>query len=185
MFIMIAVRSDCQVQESSMGRNEDRGAGSASFLLAQLGSHAAAKFAERLEPLGFAPHHAGILRMLAQNPGISQQDLAKTLGMHASRLVGILDELEQCGLLERRPSERDRRLYALHLTSDGLTALRRIGEAAREHHQALMAGLSADQQKQLTDLLEIIFVHQNLTRGVHPGYRRLGPAGSRAGDSPE
>ena len=182
---MINMCQDCQVQELSMRRIEGRGAGSASFLLAQLGSHAATKFAERLEPLGFAPHHAGILRILAQNPGVSQQDLAKTLGIHASRLVGILDELQQRGLVERRPSERDRRLYALHLTSDGELALRRIGEAAREHHQALMAGLSADQQKQLTDILEIILKNQNLTPGVHPGYRRLDSAGPRADDPHE
>ena len=167
------------MQESGVRRNESRSAGSASFLLAQLGSHAATKFAERLEPLGFAPYHAGIFRILAQNPGISQQDLANTLSMHASRLVGILDELEQRSLLERRPSERDRRLYALYLTSDGEKALGRIGEAAREHHQALMAGLSADQQRQLTDMLEIILKNQNLTRGVHPGYRRLDIAGPR------
>jgi DNA-binding MarR family transcriptional regulator len=173
------------VQQLSMGKNEERGAGSASFLLAQLGSHAAAKFAERIEPLGFAPHHAGILRILAQNPGVSQQDLAKTLNMHASRLVGILDELQQRGLLERRPSDRDRRLYALHLTANGDKALRQIGEAAREHHQAMMAGLSHEQQKQLADLLQIIFQNQGLTRGVHPGYRRLGSTGPRTSDPDE
>jgi hypothetical protein len=45
-----------------------------------------------------------------------------------------------------------------------------------------MAGLSADQQKQLTDLLEIILKNQNLTRGVHPGYRRLDSAAPRPED---
>jgi DNA-binding MarR family transcriptional regulator len=165
-----------------MRKNEQRGAGSASFLLAQLGSHAAAKFSERLEPLGFAPHHAGILRILAQNPGVSQQDLAKTLNMHASRLVGILDELQQRNLLERRPSDRDRRLYALHLTANGEKALRQIGETAREHHHAMMTGLSHDQQKHLAELLEIILQNQGLNRGVHPGYRRLGSTGPRADD---
>lgn len=168
-----------------MRRNEPRDAGSASFLLAQLGHHAAARFAERLEPLGFAPHHAGIFRILAQNPGISQQDLAKTLGMHASRLVGILDELQQRGLVERRPSEHDRRLYALHLTSDGQGALRRIAEAAREHHRSLMAGLSAEQQSQLRDMLGIILKNQDLTPGIHPGYRRLNAAAPRGEDPHE
>jgi DNA-binding MarR family transcriptional regulator len=105
--------------------------------------------------------------------------------MHASRLVGILDELQQRGLVERRPSERDRRLYELHLTSDGERALRRIAEAAREHHQALMAGLSADQQKQLTDMLGVILKNQNLTPGVHPGYRRLDSAAPRTEDPHE
>ena len=165
-----------------MRRTQAHGAASASFLLAQLGHHAATKFAERLEPLGFAPYHAGIFRILAQNPGVSQQDLAKTLSMHASRLVGVLDELQQRGLLERRPSERDRRFYALYLTSDGEKALRQIGEVGREHHQSLMAGLTADQQIHLTEMLEIILKNQNLTPGVHPGYRRLDPAGPRTED---
>jgi hypothetical protein len=48
-----------------------------------------------------------------------------------------------------------------------------------------MAGLSADQQKQLADLLEIILKNQNLTRGVHPGYHRLDSAGPRTEDSHE
>jgi DNA-binding MarR family transcriptional regulator len=154
-------------------KKEIRGAGSPSFLLAQLGSHAATKFAQKLQPLGFAPQHAGILRMIAYSPGISQQDLASALNMHASRLVSVLDELQTRGFLERRPSERDRRLYALHLTPNGEQGLVQIGHAAREHNHDLMSGLSAEQQKQLTDLLEILVQHQGLSRGVHPGYRRL------------
>src|SRR5271170_2251557 len=170
---MITVSQNCQVQELAMVKNEIRGAGSPSFLLAQLGSHAATKFAEKLQPLGFAPHHAGILRLIAQSPGISQQDLANALNMHASRLVSVLDELQARGLLERRPSERDRRLYALHLTPTGEQSLVQIGHAAREHNHDLMSGLSAEQQKQLADLLEILVRRQGLSKGVHPGYRRL------------
>ncbi|MGB9029466.1 MAG: helix-turn-helix domain-containing protein, partial [Acidobacteriaceae bacterium] len=51
------------------------------FLLAQLGSHAAHKFAEHLARLKLAPAHAGILHILAANPGLTQQALAARLGM--------------------------------------------------------------------------------------------------------
>jgi DNA-binding MarR family transcriptional regulator len=163
----------CQVQQSIMAKNELRGAGSACFLLAQLGSHAAARFAERLKPLGFVPAHAGILRLLVQKPGISQQDLATALNMHASRLVGVIDELEESGMVERRPSPRDRRLYELHLTEKGEKGLADIGRVAREHNQDLLGGLSADQQKQLAELLQRVARHQGLSSGVHPGYRQL------------
>lgn len=163
-----------------MSNHEARGRDRASFLLAQIGSHAAAAFAERLAPLGFAPYHAGIFRMLARTPGLSQQDLAGALNMHASRLVGILDELQQKGLLERRPSESDRRLYALYLTAGGNRALEKIGAVAREHHQAMMAGLSPGQEKQLTEILETIVRNQGLRSGVHPGYRQLRSSKSRA-----
>src|SRR5215471_21126707 len=114
------------VTMQSMKNDKARGAGRASFLLAQVGAHAAQRFGEWLKPLGFAPYHAGVLRMLGNSPGISQQDLAKALRMHASNLVGIVDEMEKRGLLERKPSEADRRVYALHLTDRGKESLAKI-----------------------------------------------------------
>jgi len=85
-------------------------AGGAAFLLAQLGSHAASQFAARLAQLELIPAHAGIFRILAATPAITQQALATALGTLPSRLVAIVDELESKGLLERRPHESDRRV---------------------------------------------------------------------------
>jgi DNA-binding MarR family transcriptional regulator len=158
----------------AMKKPEARGVGGASFLLAQVGAHAAQKFAERLKPLGFAPYHAGLLRMLAHSPGISQQDLAGSLRMHASNLVRILDELEQRGLLERRASGKDRRVYALYLTDRGKEDLTKIAEVAREHGRALLAVLSEGQRMELARLLEAIAENQGLLPGVHPGFTRMG-----------
>jgi DNA-binding MarR family transcriptional regulator len=75
-----------------------KGNAGAAFLLAQLGAHAAAKFAERLEQLHLTPAHAGIFRILSATPAISQQALATALGTVPSRLVGLIDELESKGL---------------------------------------------------------------------------------------
>src|SRR5437763_8702685 len=79
------------------------------FLLSQVGAHAAARFAERLAPLNLTPPHAGILRVIQQADGLSQQALGEKLGMFPSRLVVVLDELEQRGLVERRDNPADRR----------------------------------------------------------------------------
>jgi DNA-binding MarR family transcriptional regulator len=149
---------------------------SAGFLIAQVGAHAASRFGEALKPYGFTPHDAGILRLVGSSPGISQQELAKRLRMHASRLVGVLDDLEERKLVERRPSAADRRLYALHLTKDGEAALGVIGQAAREHHRALLASLSEEERASLAGLLARIAEQQGLTPGVHPGYSRGGTA---------
>lgn len=141
--------------------------------MAQVGAHAAAKFAEHLQPLGFTPPHAGILRLLSREPGLSQQQLAKRLRMHASRLVAILDELQERGLLERRPSPNDRRLYALHLTLEGEKKLALIGQAAREHRNELLASLSEAERAALADLLSRIAMQQGLSEDIHPGYAGL------------
>src|ERR1051325_1800159 len=78
----------------------------AAFLLAQVGAHSAEVFAELLEPLRLAPQHSGIIWMVRRSPGISQQNMAATLRMHPSRLVSLLDELEERGYVERRAERR-------------------------------------------------------------------------------
>jgi DNA-binding MarR family transcriptional regulator len=163
-----------------MAKQEHSPGGQASFLLAQVGAHAAQRFGERLKPLGFVPYHAGLLRKPAKSPGMSQQELAKVLRMHASHLVGIVDELEERGLVERKPSVSDRRVHALHLTPEGLKNLGKIGEAAREHHRALLAALNDVQQTELAKLLEAVAEEQGLTAGVHPGYAKMGRGSLRA-----
>jgi DNA-binding MarR family transcriptional regulator len=155
-------------------RAPDPAAGELAFLLSQVGAHASARFAERLEPLGLKPPHAGILRVIKQADGLSQQALGERLGIFPSRLVAILDELERRGLVERRDSPSDRRSYALYLTPTGREALEQIGQIAREHQEALCAALNAAERAQLADLLTRIAAEQQLTPGIHPGYRKLG-----------
>src|SRR6266700_683510 len=150
-----------------------RGPG-ATFLLAQVGAHAATKFAERLAGLNLLPAHAGIFRILSSTPAISQQALAAAVGTVPSRLVGIIDELESQGLVERRPHETDRRSYALHLTEKGKSTLESISRIAREHRQDLLAALSEEEQRELTVLLQRVAEQQGLIKGVHPGFAKIG-----------
>jgi DNA-binding MarR family transcriptional regulator len=151
-------------------------ASSLAFLLSQVGAHSAARFAERLAPLKLTPPHVGILGVINESDALSQQALGEKLGVFPSRLVGLLDELEARGLVERRDIPTDRRSYALHLTKTGRNALHQIGRIGREHQQALCAALDASEQGQLAGFLTRIVAQQGLTPGVHPGFRRLGAA---------
>jgi len=151
---------------------ELRGPGPA-FLLAQVGAHAAARFAERLAPFGLTPAHAGILWNLASQPNMTQRVLAEHLGAFPSRLVLLLDELEKKGLLERRPDPKDRRSHALRLTPAGRAQLEKLGTIARQHQDDLCAALSDTERNQLRELLVKIAKQQDLRARVHPGFRRL------------
>jgi DNA-binding MarR family transcriptional regulator len=144
------------------------------FLLAQIGAHAAMKFAERLAPLKFTPAQAGILGVINRQDGLSQQALADLLGIFPSRLVSMLDELQKSGLIERRPGPSDRRVYALYLTARGKKALQAIGRIARQHEDALCAALNANERETLAQLLSRIAEEQRLRPGIHLGYRRMG-----------
>src|SRR5215207_4178980 len=113
-------------------------AGSA-FLLTQLGTYAAQEFATRVAELDLTPPQAGLLRAIALEPGQSQQALARHLGTPASRLVALVDGLDERGLVERRRNPDDRRLHALHLTDAGLDVLRRIAEVGQAHNDEMCA----------------------------------------------
>jgi len=144
------------------------------FLLAQVGAQAAQRFATALEPLAFTPPESGILHLLSRAPGISQQELAAKLGMHASRLVALIDSLEKRGLVTREANTADRRIYSLQLSEAGFDALVAIGRVARAHNEAICAALDAKERERLAALLGKIAAQQGLAPGIHPGYRRLG-----------
>jgi DNA-binding MarR family transcriptional regulator len=144
------------------------------FLLSQVGAHAATRFAERIAALDLAPPHVGILGVIERANGLSQQSLGEKLGVFPSRLVGLLDELQERGLVERRDSPTDRRSYALYLTKAGHAALMEIAHIGREHQDALCAALDESERAQLAAFLARIAAEQGLTPGVHPGFRKLG-----------
>jgi DNA-binding MarR family transcriptional regulator len=149
---------------------EGRRGGNA-FLLAQLGAEAAARWAQRITQLDLTPAQTGLLRLIARQPGQSQQALARQLGTPPSRLVLLLDELEERGLTERRRNPGDRRHHALYLTDDGTRLMAQLGQLGAAHEDDTCAPLDAAERAQLHGLLTRIAGHYGLTAGVHPGYR--------------
>jgi len=145
----------------------------AAFLLAQLGAHAAGRYAEKVAALDLDPAQTGVLHLIARRPGQSQQALADQLGVAPSRVVALVDGLEGRGLLARQRSTTDRRTYELHLTDDGQRLLERLRDVAKQHENDVTTALTADERAELVGLLQKIADQQGLTPGVHPGYRRL------------
>jgi len=133
------------------------------FLLVQLGAHLAREFAERLAPLGLEPRHAGMLIQLAANEGLSQQALGELIGLNPTRMVFLVDELEQRGLVERRRNTADRRSYALYLTPRGHEVLRQVQASGRRHQDEVGASLTRAERIQLTSLLRRLATEQGIT----------------------
>ena len=143
------------------------------LLLAQVGTQAAYRFAQTLFELGLLPPHAGVLRVLETDSGISQRALSKLLSMLPTRVVVLVNELEKRGLVERRQKPEDLRAYGLHLTRGGHQVLASIRRIARIHNEQICEGLSDEDRTQLATLLALIGVRLGLTPGIDAGYRRL------------
>jgi DNA-binding MarR family transcriptional regulator len=137
------------------------------FALSSLGHAVTPKFSARLAPLGLEPREFALLRRVGVSEGGSQQAMGERLGIPASRMVALVDELEGRDLLERRPSPRDRRAHALHLTPDGRSALAKALEVAATFEGELTRSLSAEERAQLIELLDRIAAELGVPPGVH------------------
>ena len=72
-----------------------------------------------------------ILMILKENPGITQRELTRHLGIQPGSASEVLGKLESAGLIRRTPSEIDRRTTDITLTEAG-AALGREAAMARE-----------------------------------------------------
>jgi DNA-binding MarR family transcriptional regulator len=155
---------------------------SVGFLMSQLGFVASKGFTEALTPLGIGPREFLLLRFVAASEGQSQQTLAERLGVPPSRMVGLVDRLEDAGLVERRPDPEDRRVRGLHPTRKGRNTLERAFKVAIDFEIELCAGLDADEREQLIDLLQKLQAGHVRLRGVHPGlYKDWPPPADEGG----
>jgi DNA-binding MarR family transcriptional regulator len=74
-----------------------------------------------------SPSQFNVLNLLrAESEGLSQTDLSRHLIMHRSNLTGLVDRLEQRGLVERREMAGDRRAYRVVISLEGTRLLRDI-----------------------------------------------------------
>jgi DNA-binding MarR family transcriptional regulator len=149
----------------------DRAPSTLAFLLSQVGAHTSRRFAQRLAALDLHPPLFRVLNVIDAAEGRSQQSIGGAIQAPASRMVAIVDELEQRGLVERRPHPSDRRIRALHLTDEGRKVLARARKIAIEHEEELTREMSAGDREQLIALLQKIVEQQGIGVGVHPGLR--------------
>jgi len=101
---------------------------------------------------GLSPGRVGLLIYIDANPGVTQSRLAEAAERDRSTMVGVLDQLEAKGLIERRKGA-DRRTNGLWLTRAGRSLLVRAKRAIAVHEQRVAARLSAPERAKLLELL--------------------------------
>ena len=169
---MAEVRNEELRVEPPVAQQAPRSVG---FLISQLGFFSSKGFMEALEPVGIGPKEFLLMRFVDSAQGQSQQALAERLGVPPSRMVALVDHLEDSGLLERRPDPEDRRVRGLYLTRKGRGALERAAKIAIDHETRLCAGIDREEREQLIDLLQKLQASQTHLKGVHPGLGQESP----------
>jgi DNA-binding MarR family transcriptional regulator len=123
------------------------------YLASFIAEHATERFERALADQRIRSKHASVLAVIDAEGAMSQRELCRRLRIDKSPMVGLLDDLERLGLAERRRSDSDRRVQAIHLTPKGRTLLDRILEFADTENARTFGVLDETEREQLHDLL--------------------------------
>jgi DNA-binding MarR family transcriptional regulator len=98
-----------------------------------------------------------VLNALAEQPVRTQAALAQSIGADKSRIIGVLDELQERGLIQRRPDPADRRVHLLSLTEAG-SSLRDCVQRAiqRQEEDRVLSALTDDDRAAFIRALQIL-----------------------------
>ena len=122
-------------------------------LLSMAHKRAARAFAGALVPLGIDGRLFGVLSALGRVGPATQARLIAELDADKSAMLRTVDELEQRGLVERRPVPGDRRARIIALTAEGEDCLAAAERVARETATALFGAFGEDELIALRDTL--------------------------------
>ena len=126
---------------------------STTFLLKRLTAVAKERAMAAYERAGLHPYHYAVLIALDEGSHETQGAVADALGYDRGQLVGLLDELEERGLVERRRDPTDRRRHLVRLTPEGKRMLGRLRTVARRLEDEFLAPLSDEERASLHALL--------------------------------
>ena len=126
---------------------------SSGFLLARLGVGFKTKAIAAAEEAGFELYDYSVLAILAEGARETQGTIAGVLGVDPSRLVALLDSLEERGLILRQRDPHDRRRHVVSITPAGTRELGKIRTLIRNIQDEYFSTLSDDEQKTFHKLL--------------------------------
>jgi DNA-binding MarR family transcriptional regulator len=129
------------------------------FLLKRLGMTAKDQTMVGFEAAGLHPYHHAILAVLAEGSRGTQGAIADALRYDKGQLVGLLDELEESGLVVRQRDQADRRRQVVEMTAAGRKALERARRLSARLEEDFLSPLSEKERTQLHTLLRRLAEH--------------------------
>lgn len=115
-----------------------------------------ADLSKTLKPFELRMLTYSALVLIADNPGLSQSQLADAMDIERPNLVVIVDELEQRELISRERVPTDRRAYALQVTLKGKRLCEHAVAAVSSHEEALFAGIDTQTRASIVTALQLI-----------------------------
>jgi DNA-binding MarR family transcriptional regulator len=126
-----------------------------------------------------------ILSILHEKEGLTQRELTDIVDVRSASLSELLGKIESDGYIVRGKNERDRRNVDIALTEAGKEAASHMQSSRSAAIKELFGSLSAEEQEQLSALLEKLLTQWKQSRpGILPGSKPGAMPGARPGGFP-
>lgn len=122
---------------------------------------AVAIFLQETEGLNVTPVQYAALQTVADQPGVDQRTLARTIGFDTSTIGGVIDRLEARGLVQRNADPEDRRVRRLTLTAPGQALLARVVPAMQRAQLRMLEPLPAAERGEFMRMLRALVTANN------------------------
>ncbi len=122
-------------------------------LLHRASQRADGLFARQVRPSDLTPRQFIVLQAVADKNGLSQTDIMAVTGIDRSSTAALVRTLVKNGLLKRRRTRRDARVYAVRITSSGRQMLEAGISATRAAEDELFLPVSEKERLLLVNLL--------------------------------
>lgn len=156
-------------EDCSNEKLEAKGAkDSVAFMLSRVGASVSGLFAGCMKEEGLEPREFLVMNLVASHEGESQQAISESVGIAKSHMVKLVDQLEQRGLIERRPNPDDRRQHALYLTAEGRKQRNHARNAAQKLERDVRGHLTAKEIEVLQTALVKLQAIDDTPSGIHP-----------------
>jgi len=123
------------------------------FLLTKAQLNVLQFFKCKLRDYNVTPVQYAILACLWQQDGQSPSQIAQRLQIDNSTITGVLDRIEQKGLLKRTPVPCDRRALNVVLTEEGAALRKPLERIIEEANAEVLKDFTEEEQKTLKTML--------------------------------
>lgn len=96
------------------------------------------------------------LYRLARQPAQNQAELAQAIGYDKTRLIRVLDKLQQQGLIDRQPDPADRRSHLVRITTVGAARHAAAQADIRVMEERLLQRISPEERRSLLGALPLL-----------------------------
>jgi DNA-binding MarR family transcriptional regulator len=107
-----------------------------------------------------------VLTALVEQPVRTQAALAQAINADKSRIISVLDELQERGLIHRQPDEADRRVHLLSLTPAGDRLRRSVEAGIRRQEEQVLALLTTADRDAFLESLKALYEHRDDIMGA-------------------